>query len=516
MTETDETERGRGQNDPEEPWPDALEYPATETVQLALNGRLTVTLVALNLSLNPHRGVTPPEDDPDNPSPFVPYRAKRSLTGAQSGDIGLGKPALQAVVTGTVDRTGDEVIFGRSVGTALEPFRSPYPGQPGMLEAMMCTPSELCDAMRDSDDEIQIYQGPAAYCLSLWSTLSPGITVLAIEQLDAAPHTLPVTVEHSPADIADLAGHLVGLKSGSATLEGLGLLHFCDAAREPLHRLITHSGESVRGDRLARALTIVVGAGMQNEVDAFLDITDGTNFDVTELQQKTGYVPDPKRLDLVEEPSVTGTFSAASSDGRLILLNLDSMSVMHDFLGTLSENLVAATFPVLGDMAATEATMDRLNRAMGSHGHPESLANQLELLGKVRSRQALRLSRRATAGQEQAKRWSNAGHLASHLDRAYAGQRDHIEDVTSRCADVVRSAGDAHHQRRESWKSGQAGRLAFGAFLVGLIAMFAALVGVSSGEDWDWVSEVGPEITFMVAAVVASLLLFPLLSRPKE
>lgn len=340
--------------------------------------------------------------------------------------------------------------------------------------------------------------------------------MLAIEQLEGAPHTLPVTVEHSPADIADLAGRLVGLESGAATLERLGLLHFCDAAREPLHRLITHSGESVRGDRLARALTLVAGAGMQNEVDAFLKIADGSDPDVTEHQQETGYVPDPKRLDLVEEPSVKGAFSAASSDGRLILLNLDSMSVMHDFLGACSENLVAATLPVLGDMAATEATLDRLNRAMGSHGDPEPLASQLELLGKVRARQALRLARRATAGQEQARRWSNAGHLASHLDRAYAGQRDHVENVTSRCADVVRSAGDAHHQRRESLKSGQAGRLAFGAFLVGLIAMFAALVGVSSGGDWDWVSEVGPEITVAVSAVVAVLLLFPLLIRPEE
>lgn len=160
MTETDETERGWERDGAEESRLDPWEYPATETVQLALNGRLTVTLVALNLSPDPYRWATPSKDDPNHPYPFVPYRAKRSLGGAQSGDIGLGKPALQAVVTRTVDSTGDEVIFGRSVGTALEPFRSTAPGQPGMIEAMMCTSSEICDAMRDSDDEIQIYQGP--------------------------------------------------------------------------------------------------------------------------------------------------------------------------------------------------------------------------------------------------------------------------------------------------------------------------------------------------------------------
>lgn len=431
-----------------------------------------------------------------------PSEAPKATKRPRDGEIGLGSQECIARVLHTTDPDG-EVRFGRSIGTLLEAF---YQRED---RAAAMESDELVDEI--FMDGIEFFEGQPQQCLSLWRTELPGIAVLVVEDLKRSTRTIPSTVDHR---VERLTRFLESLsKDGGTTLETLGFGGLeASILKEPLADLVVESMDTVRGEPLARAVTVIMESDMQGAIDQFLAMDNEADFDAIEEQQDTGYVPQPLRLELVSEPATAENCSAASADGRLVLINLDSMSVHHDYLGASSEHLLVAVMPVLADIAETEVRLRRLRKSFEASDHIAKLDEQLELITEVRIGHVRRSHVRLAAGREQAKRWSNSGHLASFLYLCLDEARAEIDALTERSVKTVESISAIQQQK----KDGQNAQLGIGltivATLFAFLGVWAALLSVPSWEQ----ARMATLVVMVPVLALAAVLLWTKIPNPRR
>lgn len=465
-----------------------------------LDGSLSVTFIVLNLDLESAQDRVMCETerivrDHTYELPFLPFRAAQASSSSRDGDIGLGLAYCRSVVLGQ-RASGDKIGFGRSLGTVRDAFS----GQREIpLEETDETLAEII-----FDDGIWFYLGPPQRCLSLWSSPVRGYSVLVVEDLDRRSGEVPCTVRHEKVD-------LIRLLSGNneaekVTLRSLGFdLTLGDVIDRPLTDLIAISVDSVRGNRLARALTVVAEAGVQDNIELFLDLKNDIDFDRILAQQETGYVPTPVRLDLVEEPAIEESFSAMSADGRIVLLNIDSLSFNHDYLGFSTERILLAVIPVLCDLSSSEVPLERLRESLEAGSEGERLNWQLHTISQIRLTQLSREFSRSSTGLEQAVKWGNSGQLASSLYVAYGKTRRNVSELTERTAEVIESVSEYKRNTRLDWTNFAVAALTvLGTILAGL-GVLAALVSVPSGL-WHLLAEFAPLV--LAVPVGALVILF--------
>lgn len=471
-------------------------------LQQFLNGRLTVTLIALELDLlkQPTLRLS---DEQAEALPFLPHRVASARDGAAVGNLGLGVPTCSSM-TVTLDEEGaGDLRFGLSMGTVQDAYdrrETEIGGDPsGVAVATLAR------------DGAALYAGPGGHCLSLWRTEIAGVAVLAVEELRHARQTPPTSVSHTRDALASLVARVTGIGAAELTLAKLGLGVAGEDASRPLTDLMAISSESVRGEQWVRALSVVAQAGLQPLIGILLG--DGEDFDSIEERQEVGYSPSFSPLKLGSQPAVAAAGSAASIDGRLVAMNLDSMSVWHDYLGVHSEHLIAATIPVLCDLAAIEVPFDRLRQAVGGD-KPAPLSTQLRLLAEARLARVKRRLRRPTPGREQAAVWTNAGQVASFVDEAFDAKRDLIDEVTSECAAIIESLTAMHHQEREAWLSRAMAWLTVAATLFAAFSVFAGIAAMPR-VPWAWLNDYAIGIGFGPVLLLAAVLIPWWIRRPK-
>lgn len=465
-----------------------------------LNGGLSVTFIVLNLDLeNAQDRVKSATEkivrDHTYELPFLPFRAAEASASSRDGDIGLGLAYCRSVVLGQ-QVAGEQIGFGRSLGTVRDAF-----------DQQRKIPIDEADETLAEiifDDDIWFYLGPPQRCLSLWSSPVKGYSVLVVEDLDRRSNEVPCTVHHEKKDLVRLLSG--NIEAEHVTLRSLGFdLALGEVIDRPLMDLIAISVDSVRGDRLARALTVIAEAGMQENVELFLDFKNDADFDRILAQQETGYVPTPVRLDLVEEPAIKESFSAMSADGRIVLLNIDSLSFNHDYLGFSTERILSAAIPVLCDLSSSEVPLERLRESLEAGSEGEALNRQLHTISQIRLTQLSREFSRSSTGLEQAVKWGNSGQLASSLYVAYGKTRLNVSELTERTAEVIESVSEYKRNTRLDWTNFALATLTVLGTILAVLGVLAALVSVPSGP-WHWLAEVAPLI--VAGPVILLVILF--------
>ena len=122
---------------------------------------------------------------------------------------------------------------------------------------------------------------------------------------------------------------------------------------------------------------------------------DEVDFDESDEWQTEGYRWDFEPFQPATEPARSGALCAMRSDGRVVVVDLDALSIYHDYLGPGGDGIVRELIPlaaVAGQLAADQAdVVDQLSRLATEGVLDEyALTDGLGLARRVRARLELR------------------------------------------------------------------------------------------------------------------------------
>ena len=369
-----------------------------------LNGSMIAVLLPLRTTLIPALVAEPmPGSAGPDDAPFLASRAQLiAPSGSRRWELKSAFPRYDAwaapvLLAHSRRSTSDQlVVFGRSASTVAE--------------------------SQETDQPLVLPESAAA---SLW--LVPGIgLVLGLERLMAT---------HGVAETTDRVGRLLRLPAPGAD-RNRSTYHAPDSAKgvaEALHELSVPPDASLQdlfpgqvedlasvlpcdkpilqslvpsqrvraGHRMVEGLVVGLGAaerGSDLRVDSLLFRRiegDEVGFDESDEWQTEGYRWDFESFQPTTEPARPDALCAMRSDGRVVVVDLDALSIYHDYLGGGSDGIVRELIPlaaVAGQLAADQAdVVDQLSRlAADGDLDDAALSDALGLARRVRARLELR------------------------------------------------------------------------------------------------------------------------------
>jgi hypothetical protein len=393
-------------------------------------------------------------------------------------------------------------------------------------------------------------------CASLWQVPGRGL-VLVLEQL--RPHVTAPNLDklaaalregHEVALLRELAGPLVpsrservgpndalgsppGAPPSPITLNDLlGPLPAALPGHRPLSELLVHRLFVTRGVRHIEGMFVALAAGAGRTVADLIERTlDEDDFEQVDRVQEDGNLWGWSSRELVSQPAQKGASIAVREDGRAAFIDLEAMSVYHDYLGVGGDTIVLEALPFVAERAAevrdfwiAAETVDGL-----VEDDPEDLAKRLAAVRGVRAR----LERRAAFRDmwhsvERFTTWTHGGQLWSLLHSVSAeheGRGQSTDERTKRAVTVADSMlRDIDRARREEMavraeerdeerRQEHAERTLFlqrvtlamtaVAGLIGAIVLFTALAAIP--QDGDRAIEPLLRVGFIATAVGVGL-----------
>ncbi|MGP5287692.1 hypothetical protein [Glutamicibacter arilaitensis] len=419
-------------------------------------------------------------------SPFLPDR----LYGSESSMIG-GELHLLATATYKVEGGRTDLWFGHSLGTM------------------------------NNDPSVPIWCGSAATCVSLWWT-NQGLA-LTLERIDslalqlqdfdvfssepfAGLHGLEITVDRI------LAG--TGMTAGSTINELVGRIDdsVSSLASGNVLTQCIESPQSYRNTKLIEGLLVRVEPDASRRVnDKISPITSGeVAFGLADLEQSIAIPWKWSSVALVNEPVESGAKIAIREDGRCILLNLESMSVNHDYDGQGGRHLVIACIPEIARIGAIADNCASTIRILsdGTIGSRMTSRESLENMEKTRHetetfqrKQSVLMFEREFAIAEKFKTWTHGGQLVpifwEFTENRVGHMTDHLQAMNTMVADMI----DTEIMRttvrlqmiEEELANRRLGRVAYESAAIGIGAL-ALLVGLfmttAMAPAWDGIGTI--------------------------
>lgn len=266
--------------------------------------------------------------------------------------------------------------------------------------------------------------------------------------------------------------------------------------REPISELRVAAAERIRGAAVTEGLYLVTGPHLTQRAAVLVHKKDSD----AGRDMSSGAPRRWKRLDLAEAPAEPGSFCAVRDDFRVVLINLEALSIYHEYrqfggpLGLLTLPLAAHRASVALDYQCIEhAALTSDATRVGDH---------LEVLEKAQRNALRRRVARRLAAPERSHQWTLPVHLVSELFVRSEGAFTELDGEIHELSELFRASLErAQASRRErfdrivSWVSPVA------AFSV-LVSMYAALASLPDRTHDQLLSAV-PEAALVTGGIVA-------------
>jgi hypothetical protein len=175
---------------------------------------------------------------------------------------------------------------------------------------------------------------------------------------------------------------------------------------DPIVGQLVPSRTARAGHRLVEGFAVGLGAAERSSelrVDSLLFRAiegDEVDFDESDRWQTEGYRWDFEPFDLTTEPARADALCAMRSDGRVAVVDLDALSIYHDYLGVGGDGIVRELIPLAamaGQLAHDQLNVVEQLEHMAADGDlPDSaLSEGLGLARRVRARLELRTLQQA-------------------------------------------------------------------------------------------------------------------------
>ena len=464
---------------------------------MELNAGLQIMVVPLKTS-TPDGSYGVPiaaNEIPTGGGPFLPDRVP------DSGSAVGGGLTLVATATVPVANSTELLWFGHSQGTM------------------------------DDDPEEPLWCGTASTCISLWRTIH-GLTI-TLERLASLDEHLQMVDVYSGEPFAGLEGLTAAVDQ---ILEGTGLT--ADSTIQELltggprlHPGLSHSTlltqciespQSYRNTRLIEGLLVRVEPDASRQVDDLIVVDD--DFDRNDAWQSLSIPWKWNAVALVDEPVETDAKIAVREDGRSVLLNLEAMSVYHDYDGHGGRHLVVACIPevarvgAIADSCSTISSMlvdGAADPAEVSRDGLKRLEHFRDIAEASRRRHAVAAFERRFVVPEKFKTWTHGDLLVPILWEPIESRVTAMDDELRVMTSLVTKIIDSDIQRtttrlqaiEEERANRRLARVAYesGAIGIGAVALLVGLfMTIAAAPAWDGVGNVDmwPWSFVIVAATV--------------
>lgn len=419
--------------------------------------------------------------------PFLPERLLGSKSAVLGGELGLAAHGTHAVTA-----TTETLWFGHSKGTL------------------------------EDDPNEPTWSGGASVCASLWHT-DHG-PVLTIERIHALGEK---SVEEGEKPIEPFRGkdglrqtltYLLrgtSLTPNSSVSELLaGYEGLADgASASSLLDLYIESPEVVRGVRLTEGLLVHVEADATEAVSriVLLGEKDSDNFARTFSRQAETVPWEWRAESLVDEPVEDDARIAIREDGRCVLLNLEAMSVYHDYDGIGGRHLVIACIPQVASIARLASECAFVASTLQEFRPEdadvtEKVLKDLEQarirVESAQKRKSLTSYSQRFSHKEKFKTWTHGGGLAAKLSDALeerassmTDEMEHIGFTISRFIDAKIQRTTLALQREEERRNARRpSRILSESVALGVAALsllVALLMTTAAAPAWEGSGTVG-------------------------
>lgn len=370
-----------------------------------LNGSLLAILLPLRTTFIPGPSVTaePGEGYEIGSSPFLWARAPR--TGTAEAVLQEVAPQFHSwetpvLLTATQTATSDHAVtFGRSVATLGEESECDQP----------LTMSESCSA--------SLWVVPGSGLVLVLEALSADLDVAArANSLGRLLHVPAVAGGSMDRPGIEVLLERMGVKDSStlADVFGAGIAQVVGSAVDahaPLSDHLIPRDTVVSGNRLIEGMIVGLAAGRREDLGIAELLSSSTrdddSFEAQSAWQEEGYRWAFSPIAIADEPADEEAVSIARSDGRVTVIELDSMSIYHDYLGLGGAGSVLELVPLtalLGLVAADHADVRDVLRGLAADGNRDdtaALEQGLRVARRVRARLQLRRLEQAQLSNEQ-------------------------------------------------------------------------------------------------------------------
>jgi hypothetical protein len=336
--------------------------------------------------------------------------------------------------------------------------------------------------------------------VSLWQVPQRGIVLvleslrgdLTAEQVDQLAACLRDGSEEEL--LRDVAGRLLGDRRAPVTLHAL-LGHVPDGlpADRPVEDLVIHRPYVTRGLRHVEGLVVALAAGAGGTVDELVTRTlEDADFDLVDRVQEEGHFWTWTRRELVAEPVQKDAGIAVRQDGRAAFVDLEAMSVYHDYLGVGGSRIVLDCLPMVAQRAVEAADFWTTSQLIATLSSGDDVAERVRVVRGVRARLEQRaVLRDMLDATERFTTWTHGGQLWSALHTVSQEQ----DDVAARSPDershrsipvADRMLNDLsveqQAERAEFWQHlGTAGTAVGG--VISVVVLFTALAAIPQAAD---------------------------------
>lgn len=417
-------------------------------------------------------------------------RPSKWVDRAVPGDIGLGLPRLLASRVFPVE--GGAVRFGASARS-------------------------LDDAPLEIDERTWLLT--PAVCVSLWATASlPVLTIERLEPRRSDEHLIALCRDERLArDVATAAEDLLDGTplSPAFTLQDVfrppRRSRFRRDVREgwnvPVASLRVAATRHVRGVPITECLLTLTAPCATGIVEMVLARPDGSAADAAERRQKSGAVHNWEPLELAGSPAETKAKSAVRGDARYALLNLEAMSINHEYRDLGSGGALAAAIPVVALRAATARAFRTLADEFARAADGQRLRERIEAVEELKLTLLRRRMLRRFIGVEEFRRWTTPGALASELYTRVAPELDELADDSVQAAEIVQSSLDRVREERQRRNERLIQGLSPAAGVVALASMFAALASVPDPAEPSLLAALPDALVVTIGLVAAAAVL---------
>lgn len=397
--------------------------------------------------------------DPDAPKAAWTERAT-------PGDIGLGLPEVLATRVYRFD--APSVRFGASETTLDQ--------SPG-------------------DVERRTWVVAPAVCITLWSTSA--LPVLTIERLELRPSDGSLLGMCRDAGYArDVVAAVEGLLAGTPLDQAFSLADVFRAPRTswlrrrhreswtvPVASLRVAATEHVRGVPVTECLFAVTAPAATDLVDTLLVPIVDDSFVEDERAQASGTTHRWAALTIVEKPAEARAVSAIRDDSRHLFLNLEAMSVNHDYRGAATGGILPAAIPVVALRAATAKDYRRLVDEFGPTSRDRKVDDRIAAVEQVKMGVLHRQMVQRLIAVEAFRKWTTPGALASELYNRIGAPMAELANHSAQAAEIVQNMLDRVREQRQQRNERLVQALSPAAGVVALGSLFAALASVPDPSE---------------------------------
>lgn len=369
--------------------------------------------------------------------------------------------------------------------------------------------------MEENPDE-PLWSGSTSICVSLWKT-SEGLalTLERISPLDQQIQDFGIDLEEPFAGLSGLASVVelflrnTGFTAQSSFRELLGDSEeavTCSTSGTIMTQCIT-GPQNYRNKNLIEGLLVRIEPSATQQVIKQVQSTKPgfVDFEGANSAQSISIPWDWEAVDLVEEPSEHNAQVAVREDGRFVILNLEAMSIYHDYAGPGGMYLVLACIPEvvrIGALSEKCSTISRMVAAGSSFSDAES-PNALDDLVKLRDEteafqreQVVMTFKHRFVISEKFKTWTHGGQLVAliksstsdrvsqmtdELDTMSKALSEMIDKEIQRTTIRLQALEEARASRRIARVGYESGAIGVGALTI-LIGLFMT---TAAAPNWD-------------------------------